>query len=167
MFIKRIGVSLALFSLLGTVPELCLALPFAPAPQETKSQAGQNQPDVSVPDQHSGTTAVPASSQDRATALPDAPSAGQSAQPQSDSSQSRIGPPQRTTETPSGTAAARSPNVKGGAASKPAGAAIAPAKQRRRRSLLIKLGLLAGAGVAIGSVAVLSKGSPSTPPGSH
>ena len=47
------------------------------------------------------------------------------------------------------------------------GAAIAPAKQRRVRSLLIKLGALAGAGAAVGTVYALSHGSPSRPPGAH
>ena len=48
-------------------------------------------------------------------------------------------------------------------ASRPAGAAIAPAKQRRTRSILIKTGLLVGACVAVGTVVALSKGSPSQP----
>jgi hypothetical protein len=51
----------------------------------------------------------------------------------------------------------------GVAASRPAGAAIAPAKQRRVRTILISLGVIAGAGIAVGSVAALSHGSPSRP----
>jgi hypothetical protein len=35
------------------------------------------------------------------------------------------------------------------------------------RSLLLKLGLIAGAGVALGTVAALSIASPSRVPGSH
>ena len=68
---------------------------------------------------------------------------------------------------PAGTAAAQIGKLKGGPASKPAGAAIAPAKQHRVRSFLIKFGALAGAGVAAGTVYALSKGSPSRPPGAH
>ena len=49
------------------------------------------------------------------------------------------------------------------AASRPAGAAIAPAKQRRTRSILIKVGLIVGAAVAIGTVVALSESSPSRP----
>jgi hypothetical protein len=67
---------------------------------------------------------------------------------------------------PSGTAAAPSAEVSGGAASKPAGVALAPPKQRQIRSLLIKLGFLAGAGVALGTVIGLSAASPGHVPGS-
>jgi hypothetical protein len=66
-----------------------------------------------------------------------------------------------------GTAVAETPTTTGVAASNPAGAAIAPAKQRRVRVLLIKVGAIAGVGVALGTVAALSAGSPSRPPGSH
>ena len=64
---------------------------------------------------------------------------------------------------PVGTAAAPYEPTTGIAASRPAGAAIAPAKQRRVRTFLISLGVIAGAGIAIGSVAALSHGSPSRP----
>jgi hypothetical protein len=67
---------------------------------------------------------------------------------------------------PSGTAVAPPVQVSGGAASKPAGVAIAPPKQRQVRSLLLKLGLLAGAGVAVGTVVGLSAASPSHVPNS-
>jgi hypothetical protein len=70
-------------------------------------------------------------------------------------------------QKPVGTAAAEKPVTTGVAASNPAGAAIAPAKQRRVRSLVIKIAALAGAGVAIGTVAALSSASPSRPPGSR
>lgn len=65
--------------------------------------------------------------------------------------------------TPVGTAAAPYENPVGAAVSRPAGAAIAPAKQKRRRSFLIRTGLLIGAAVAIGTVVALSKASPSRP----
>jgi hypothetical protein len=64
---------------------------------------------------------------------------------------------------PVGTAAAPYEKTTGVAASRPAGAAIAPAKQRRVRSFLIKLGVVVGAGVALGTVAALSHASPSRP----
>jgi len=67
---------------------------------------------------------------------------------------------------PSGTAVAPPVQVSGGAASKPAGVAIAPPKQRQVRSLLLKLGLLAGAGIAVGTVVGLSAASPSHVPNS-
>jgi len=68
---------------------------------------------------------------------------------------------------PVGTAAAESVETTGVAGSNPAGAAIAPAKQRRTRAILIKVGAIVGAGAAIGAVAALSSGSPSRPPGAR
>lgn len=67
--------------------------------------------------------------------------------------------------TATGAAGAQAAKPKGAPAAQPFGAAIAPAKQHQRRSLLVKVGLLAGAGIALGSVVALSKGSPSRPPG--
>lgn len=78
-------------------------------------------------------------------------------------------PAQKSTSTsqePNGTAVAPSLGTTGGAASKPEGVAIAPPKQRQIRSLLIKLGFVAGAGVAIGTVVGLSAASPGHVPGS-
>ena len=64
---------------------------------------------------------------------------------------------------PVGTAAAPYVNTNGIAASRPAGAAIAPAKQRRVRILAVRIGLLVGAAIAIGTVTALSLGSQSRP----
>jgi hypothetical protein len=69
----------------------------------------------------------------------------------------------RTQETPVGAAAAPSESTMGVAASRPAGAAIAPAKQHRVRSIVIRVGLIVGAGVALGTVLALSRGTPSRP----
>jgi hypothetical protein len=71
------------------------------------------------------------------------------------------------TREPVGTAAAEAPVTTGIAGSEPAGAAIAPAKQRRVRMLVIKVAAVVGAGVAVGAVAALASASPSRPPGSH
>jgi hypothetical protein len=68
------------------------------------------------------------------------------------------GPP-----APLGTAVAPYGKGIGIAASRPAGAVIAPAKQRRTRSFVIKLSVLIGACVAVGTVVALSNGSPSQP----
>jgi hypothetical protein len=66
-------------------------------------------------------------------------------------------------QQPVGTAAAPYEKPTGVPGSRPAGAAIAPAKQRRVRAIVISFGLiLAGAG-AIGAVAGLSKASHSQP----
>ena len=70
---------------------------------------------------------------------------------------------QNFTQEPEGTAVAQPVMATGVAASRPAGAAIAPAKQRRARSILIKVGVILGAGVAVGTVVALSSASPSRP----
>jgi hypothetical protein len=66
---------------------------------------------------------------------------------------------------PLGAATAQTGRTAGGAASKPAGTAIAPAKQRQVRSLLIKIGAIAGAGIALGTVYMLTRKTPGSPPG--
>lgn len=72
-------------------------------------------------------------------------------------------PPQR----PVGTAAAELPNSSGIAASQPAGVAIAPAKQRRVRTIVLRTGALLGAAVAVGAVVALTAATPSKPSGAH
>jgi hypothetical protein len=93
--------------------------------------------------------------------LPSAPvpqSAAQSPQQQPQPTQEPNAPQQ-----PVGTAAAPYEKPTGVPGSRPAGAAIAPAKQRRVRAIVISLGVvLAGAG-AIGAIAGLSKASHSQP----
>jgi hypothetical protein len=86
--------------------------------------------------------------------LPDAP------QPQS----AQTPPSQESAPAPSGAAGAKAANVKGAPVAQPAGAAVAPARQRTHRSLLLKLGLLAGAGIAVGAAVALSERSPARPP---
>lgn len=85
--------------------------------------------------------------------LPDAP--------QAQSSQTA----QQPASTPSGAAGAKAAETKGAPVAQPAGAAVAPVRQHGHRSLLIKIGLIAGAGIAVGSVVALSERSPSHPPG--
>ena len=72
--------------------------------------------------------------------------------------------PQNTQTLPAGTAAAPYEKQEGVSASKPAGAAIAPGKQRRIHSFAIRAGLLIGAAIAIGVVTAASLGSPSRSP---
>ena len=75
--------------------------------------------------------------------------------------------PQTQNQTePLGTATAPGVSTVGGGASKPAGTAIAPAKQKQYHSLLLKLGLIAAGGAALGTVYALSKGTSSVPPNS-
>src|SRR6516164_9993344 len=85
--------------------------------------------------------------------LPNAPSTERPA-PDNDitqTPQTPTPPPQTKAEPqqePLGTATAEGVPTVGGGASRPAGAAVAPAKQNQRRSLLLKLGAIAAAGVA-------------------
>ncbi len=71
--------------------------------------------------------------------------------------------PEQQMQQPLGAATAEGVPTVGGGASRPAGEAIAPAKQNQRRSLLIKVGLIAAAGIAVGTVYALTKGTPSRP----
>jgi hypothetical protein len=90
--------------------------------------------------------------------LPSAPVPQATSQPSQQNQQTQT--PQ---QPPVGTAAAPYEKPTGVPGSRPAGAAIAPAKQRRVRAIVISLGLvLAGAG-AIGAVAGMSKASHSQP----
>jgi hypothetical protein len=72
-----------------------------------------------------------------------------------------------TPQKPVGTAAAEAPNATGVAASQPAGIAIAPAKQHRVRTIVLRTGAIIGAGVAVGTVVALTAATPSKPPGAH
>ena len=97
-------------------------------------------------------------------ALSAAPSPSQSASAQSQPSGSQAQP---SPQKPVGTAVAEAPNAGGVAASQPAGVAIAPAKQRRVRTIVLRMGAIVGAGVAVGSVVALTAGTSSKPPGAH
>ena len=70
-------------------------------------------------------------------------------------------------QKPVGTAAAEAPRTSGMAASQPAGVAIAPAKQHRTRTLVLRVGAIIGAGVAVGTVIGLTEATSSRPPGTH
>jgi len=94
--------------------------------------------------------------------LPNAPSASQQQTNSSDQSKEP-----EVKEAPLGAAAAQAGKTSGGAASRPAGTAIAPAKQHQTRSLLIKVGAIAAGAAALGIVYGLSRGTPSVPPGAN
>ena len=104
--------------------------------------------------------------------LPDSPGAAQP-QPQQQPTTVQTAPASNAPAVPSGhrpidpqgAATAESAPTLGGAASKPAGAAIAPAKQRQMRSFLIKLGAIAGGAAALGTIYALTRATSSTPPG--
>jgi len=112
-------------------------LPSAPVPQPSTQPQQQSQP-AQQPQQ-------PAS------------------QPQQQNQQSQQPNSAQDGQAPVGTAAAPYEKPTGVPGSRPAGAAIAPAKQRRVRAIVISLAvILAGAG-AIGAVAGMSKASHSQP----
>lgn len=92
------------------------------------------------------------------------PNTQASTQPEDQPAQPPTPPP---TQKPVGTAAAGFIPTSGVAASQPAGVAIAPAKQHRVRTMVIRMGALIGAGVAVGSVVALTEATPSKPPGAH
>ena len=118
-------------------------------PSEPPLQPVTTYPDATTQQQEqtpTTTTTQPATTPATTTTVPEAPTPKQS-------------------QEPVGAAAAQKVPTTGGAASKPAGAAIAPAKQHQTRSLLIKIGAIAAAGIAAGSIYALSKGTSSTPPG--
>ncbi len=115
----------------------------------------------------------PQSERSAQEALPDSPGAEwarlqepapqQASDPQNTQQPAQDQKPQR----PAGTAAAEAPKVTGITAAEPAGVAIAPAKQRRVRTIVLKVGAIIGAGAAIGTVVALSAGTSSKPPGAH
>ena len=159
--ISRLLVALVVIPLGGTVDAFSLQAPAAPP---ANAPAPQNAQPL--------TTEVASSSlllaDPSAEATPDAPQPQNApppspqqnnAQPQSSPQQQQQPGPQQ----PLGTAAAPYEQPNGITASRPAGAAIAPAKQRRTRTLFIRVGVLVAAAAAIGTVMALSSASPSTP----
>lgn len=87
--------------------------------------------------------------------LPSAPTP----QPEQQQPAQQQPPPQQ----PVGTAAAPYEKPTGVPGSRTAGAAIAPAKQRRVRAIVIRVGIVLAAGAAVGTVVGLSKATHSAP----
>lgn len=121
-----------------------------PQPTSQNQNVGTTQQNAS-PDPSKGPL-QPAETNDN---VPNAPTPAQATQKQQPAQQ------------PEGAAAAPGIKAAGGAASRPAGTAIAPAKQHQTRSLLIKIGAIAAGAAALGAIYGLSRSSPSTPPGSQ
>jgi anti-anti-sigma factor len=156
---------------------LILIAPLAAAASPQQETSSSRQTDVSAA--QSQTSSQESNSGDRKSnfepfqpqALPDSPGTvrSQTADGNQLSAASQPSPNQQqdVPQEPVGTAAAEFIKTTGVAASKPAGSAIAPAKQRRARSVLIKVAAIAGAGVAVGAVVALSAASPSHPAGSR
>lgn len=133
---------------------------------DKRADEGSDNSDPAKPVATQSDSIQPSSSQ-----LPDSPGSVQSRSVQS----AQLAPPplpsqalpQAQPKEPLGTAAAETVPTMGVAASQPAGAALAPAKQRRVRTILITVGAILGAGAAVGATMALSEGSPSKPPGTR
>lgn len=148
---KQIAVCLAML----------LASPFAAAAPTPFPEPISEQQSAGSPQAPASNSSPPNAAQTGAKQSTSTQSAGQSET--SNSAQSNASQQQNSTPQPVGTAAAPSGRTLGVAASRPAGAVIAPAKQRRARSFFIKVGVIVGACVAVGTVAALSRSSSSTP----
>lgn len=143
--------------------------------QPTNTQPANTQPAQPAPTQqpsqpaNQGTTVNPSQAPlQPVTTYPDASDTQQqpspNATPQTTTTIPEAPQPKKPAE-PVGAATAESVPTTGGAAAKPAGVAIAPAKQHQTRSLMIKIGAALAAGAALGTVYALSHGTSSTPPG--
>jgi hypothetical protein len=166
-------------SVLGTGC-LCFALtlPSALLGQDMPSKPGALPATTKI---HPSAQALIAEAAPRSTAetasldeLPDSPGAERlkqegeaQQQPSAPSIQSADSSVEAKPQRPVGTAAAEAPKVTGITAAEPAGVAIAPAKQKRVRTIVLKVGAIIGAGVALGTVVALSAGTSSKPPGAH
>jgi hypothetical protein len=131
-------------------------LPESPGAAWAKAQ-------VALSQQDSSSQAATPSSTETSTQTATQAGSSQTASTQSTSAQDQAQKPQR----PVGTAAAEAPKVSGVTAAQPAGVAIAPAKQRRVRTIVLKVGAIVGAGAALGAVIALREATPSKPPGAH
>jgi hypothetical protein len=135
--------------------------------QERQEAASANQADA--------TTQMPTAGAAGVEPLPDSPGAGKyqtviaqaGVQPGAPQPSQPPQPPPAQAQKPVGTAAAETTTTTGFAVSRPAGAALAPAKQKRSRTILISVAAVVGAALAVGTVAALSKGTPSKPPGAQ
>lgn len=182
MTLKKIGsnsLAIALSVLLCNAPQYLAAQSTAsattkntsatesqPAADQNANAETQSQSTRPDPSQAPLAPAPTVRTQDSNAVPPDAPSEVQRSQ---QAQQAETAPPTQPAKqgpaNPLGTAAAQKGATRGGIASKPAGEAIAPAKQRQVRSLLIKVGLVAAGAAAVGTVVGLTRGTSSVPPG--
>jgi hypothetical protein len=136
----------------------CLTVPFCSA--QTGRDQGQQTAGASQVQSAPAAPAATSGNDSVSSSAAQAQSTGE--QQQTPTPQTTTTPPQTPT-VPNGTAAAPYEKQEGTSASRPAGSAIAPGKQRRIRSFAVRVGLLVGAAVAIGVVAGASLGSSGRP----
>jgi hypothetical protein len=155
------------------VAQACQTATPAPSQQQTTDQTQQQaQPQSTTPAQQNNAPSASAPKENNASdpthvpapieVLPNAPSASQSTQ---NTTPAPAATSQTKDQQPLGTAAAEKGQTSGGAASKPAGIAVAGRKQNQSRGLLIKVGAVLAAGAALGTVYALSRGTSPVPPG--
>ncbi len=144
-------IALGLVVLLGVRTRLAFAAPQQAYSSQSNATEATGARSEDSSSSTSFNTGVPSGS-----AYPNSPGAQLATQPQAPAAQAG----QQTSPAPVGTAAAPYGNPEGTPASRPAGAAIAPAKQRRARSFTIRTALLVGAAVAVGVVVAASLSSP-------
>jgi len=166
----RLGRPIALcLSFFVTAQMTAAALPLQQGQNQQPTPAQQTQP--ATPDSQPAQQPVQQPAQQPATdqqALPaapaqqpDAPAPGFASRSQDATQAGEV--EQREAQNPVGTAAAPLTRPTGVAGSRPAGAAIAPAKQKRAMAIFIRVGLIVAGAAAAGAVIGLSKGSPSHP----
>lgn len=152
--------------------------------QDAPRQVSSDQQRIAQSEQSGSNAQLPPANAAASPAeLPDSPGATlaklQEAAPQpSDSTQTQApassptaseqsGKEQPKLQRPVGTATAPAPAVSGVTAAQPAGVAIAPAKQHRVRTIILRTGAILGAAAAVGTVVALTEATPSKPPGAH
>ena len=148
---------------------LALILPASILAQDGESAAGRNSPVIAASEFPDSPGAAWSKAQDAATAQQSSSSqtATPTPQPTGTASTAPAQDQEQKPQRPVGTAAAEAPKAKGVTAAQPSGVAIAPAKQRRVRTLVIKVGAIVAAGAAVGTVIALAEATPSRPPGAH
>jgi hypothetical protein len=137
-----------------------------PATEQAKADALPDSPGATASTQKSEGAGFPAITLAQNQSSQSQPSQSQSPETSSNSVQSNQNPAPDA-QKPVGTAAAETPHTTGVAASQPAGVAIAPAKQHRVRTIVIRVGAIVGAGAAVGTVVALTEATSSKPPGAH
>ncbi len=166
MITNRNTIYLALFALLFAlcgIPDLLAQEPSSAPQQQQQTQQPSNS-GVTVNPSPAPLTPPPSNEEQPTTIYEGNPPNGPT--PQTTNVQQQTQQQQQQPREPLGAATAGTVATEGGGASKPAGTAIAPAKQHQVRSFLIKFGAVAAAGIAIGTVYALSKGTSSVPPNS-
>jgi hypothetical protein len=149
---------------LGLLGMLLGTLPAAAQQSGTSSRGQATQSTSSAPSLPDSPSAVRLNANDERTTANNSIALLQ--QPQGEP-EGATQPESASQQKPVGTAASEAPNVSAIAASQPAGAAIAPAKQHRVRTIILRTGAIIGAGVAIGAVVALTAATPPKPPGAH